>query len=838
MQTSQLPTATLPLEDAEQPKSIEEMASQPLIIEPLPCNPSAIEPLVEGVPTPPAPFPPAELHRRLPKMKLKELQEYAKMLKISSVGTKVELVERIACFSQKSAESRFVSVPSVFNREAFGGIKKRKKASEFVAQSAIIFNITKKSQCICNDMGSKESQPTLKCEKCGSFQHKECVGKNSSLRPYECPLCLISKLDPLVPVVSKSALIDPLLTPITCSDSTLFPLVYESIFNVTSKQLDSNNGRRIYIRCIRLDGKSSVHTWPIYGQILLNGKQIETFHIPKGPLPAKRKDQPKQLTREDLLEGGNRLRFIRLADSEGLTETETKALGEDLQHVYAFAVVETEALEPEALIRRVCAQNRPTVEESRERFMAQLKKQLDNSSDEDCMCEDNDIELSCSDPYLPGTLMNIPVYSKRCKHLASFDLERYVRMNQKMRLWKCPHCFEKALDLVVDSYFEQLLVAIRPLNLSLPKIQVDKNGVFTIDGKISIKYMDGKFLFTKDEAKENFRVKITLPKEINKSKADSCKSRNTPRSNSEFVMMPEEQSFPFFSVPQLAFFQGIPSLSFDQIAKRGKLDGFGDSSTIVTIPKVVQPNTAPMDGIERSRLLESDKLPCTPKSTPKASDAIGKLLVAQISFNSRGVKKAKEGQKRDMGQTLQDLRRIRNDARRRARQCKDEAVISYPDPSRDAEKLSKRAKKWKRFSDYFKSMGNDPIFYKANRTYNTGSKRRLEEMLQHQREVVAKTHLAFKEPARTRELNSLPMNLSNNQAFIPQSVNPYQILGYCASPDASMAGYEVGRAGGYFDQQLYYGQTCSVPGKLLGHPQAGKIVYAPCVYLPNNHPSN
>eukprot|EP00826_Nyctotherus_ovalis_P065035 TRINITY_DN9550_c0_g1_i13.p1 TRINITY_DN9550_c0_g1~~TRINITY_DN9550_c0_g1_i13.p1 ORF type:complete len:265 (+),score=39.25 TRINITY_DN9550_c0_g1_i13:173-967(+) len=253
----------------------------------------------------------------------------------------------------------------------------------------------------------------------------------------------------------------------------------------------------------------------------------------------------------------------------------------------------------------------------------------------------------------------------------------------------------------------------------------------------------------------------------------------------------------------------------------------------------MQPNMVPMDGIEHSKLLESDKLPCTPKSTPKAPDTIGKLLIGQISFNSRGAKKAKEGQKRDMGQTLKDLRKICNNARRRANLCKDGAAISYPDQSRDAEKLSKRAKKWKRFSDYFKSMDEDPIFYRASKMYNTGGRRRLEEVLHNQRELVAKAHLAPKESARTRELSSLPMNPSSSQKFMPSPVSPYRFLGYCPPSDGSMAGYEIGRTRGFFDQQqLYYGQPCSVPGKLLGHPQTGKIVYAPCVYLPNNHPSN
>ena len=66
--------------------------------------------------------------------------------------------------------------------------------------------------------------------------------------------------------------------------------------------------------------------------------------------------------------------------------------------------------------------------------------------DDECICEESSVKINCTDPYLPMTIIKVPVYGKRCRHIQSFDLETFIRMNGRMKLWNCPHCIEKVFD--------------------------------------------------------------------------------------------------------------------------------------------------------------------------------------------------------------------------------------------------------------------------------------------------------------------------------------------------------------------------------------------------------
>ena len=136
-----------------------------------------------------------------------------------------------------------------------------------------------------------------------------------------------------------------------------------------------------------------------------------------------------------------------------------------------------------------------------------------NIDDDECICEENTLELPCTDPYLPGTMMRTPVYSKVCKHLQCFDLERFIKMNERMKRWTCPHCSEKAIELIVNTYLEALLVTIRPLDLDIPKIVVDRDGDFKVNDTCRIKYINGKFLLEQSQPKADLFVRLQLPKE-------------------------------------------------------------------------------------------------------------------------------------------------------------------------------------------------------------------------------------------------------------------------------------------------------------------------------------
>lgn len=772
------------------------------------------------------------VHRRLERMNLKDLRNYAKTLNVPNANLKADLIKRIMNNLQANLG---IKVPSTVCPNTFRLPDKFSNASTLFAQSTILFDRVRRSECICNGIYNDEPV-TVKCTRCGVTQHSICVAKNAGLDPYECPECLMARLDPLLPVAAKAFALGPLVIPITYSNRNYPPQVYESVFNVSAEQLREENGKELYVRCVRLDGKCNEHVWPIAGCIYINEKLIELFQIGKENISAKRKDHPILLKKENLVEGPNKVLFVRIANPPKTSEFGLRKLKEDLQYTYAFAVVETETLTAEDLVRRVNTRSRPSVEASRERFMRQLRKQQAVMVSDECICQDADVELPCSDPYLPGTPMKIPVYSKCCKHLQSFDLERFITMNSKMKLWKCPHCYEKALELVVDTYFEQLLAVIQPLNLSLPKIKVDQDGNFTINDDIKVKYAGGKLSIAKEEPQEDFRVRIILPKKILKPEFNSsCKMENGKVPVKDSVVGKQEQPLQFIPIPQLAPTRGVPSLNFDQIAKRPMMSGYSTSNTLVTIPRVVG-GPAQAEGIE---FLDSNKVSSAPEQLLKDQETAGKFFLPQVTFDNQTVKKAEEC---DVSQHKTDVAEMCNSSKNKLSSLLSGPSITYPEQSCECKRLNRRIRKWEAFSDYY-CMTEELKAVKGNKEKTSGSKRLLKEALLQQRIANAKTHLA-KENDKPASPTALPtMSSQSNPSVMPFTAtppaNPYQFFEYCISPDSKVPGLRLGGVPGFLNpQQMLYKPPYQLPGRLIGNSQGEKIIYAPYVYLPNNYPGS
>lgn len=350
-------------------------------------------------------------------------------------------------------------------------------------------------QCVCQSK-LPESKALLECSRCHSIQHDGCMGLNAELNPYECPSCLLSKLDPLLQC--KRVVVGPNI--ISTLNENLNGIinrdVYEKSFALTQQQLDSNS---LYIRCIRLDGKDLGHYWPLHSRLYINGKLVETFRPPKDQAPRKRKDSPKLIRAEHCVAGTNQILLVKVNSSKDLTEKQARLVNIDKTCPYVFSIVETVRFTEELLVEKVRRESRPSLEESRRTFMKKLRAQYRIGSSEDCICEAALIQVPCTDPYLPETMMQTPVYGKRCKHLQSFDLERFVRMNGRMSLWKCPYCFEKAFELEVDTYYEALLVSIKSLNIRSPEISVDRHGTFTINNYTAV-FDNHKFTITKTDS--------------------------------------------------------------------------------------------------------------------------------------------------------------------------------------------------------------------------------------------------------------------------------------------------------------------------------------------------
>ena len=358
---------------------------------------------------------------------------------------------------------------------------------------------------------------------------------------YECPTCLLSKLDLFLPVTPDGILVPPRIVPIMNQsfNSHCNKTQYEVTFELTKEQFLSKSSKEIYIRCIKLDGKSMEHAWPLYGRLCINSKVIETFWFPKDLVSCKRNDQPRLFKYENFKVCLNKLLIVRSNSMKGLNEKQKKLLAEDEKNQYVFSMMEVECLNVKLLIERILASNKPTIEESRKIFMEKLESQYKNIYNDECICEEPFIEVPWSDPYLPETIIEIPAYGKYCKHIQPFDLTRFIQMNERAKLWKCPYCNEKILDIVVDTYYQEFLSIIKGLNLQSLKITVNRDGEFYMNNDSKVIFVNNAFSITNLNNPNSMHDVINFEEQKNEgmaSKIQGSKEGIENKSNDNVIM--------------------------------------------------------------------------------------------------------------------------------------------------------------------------------------------------------------------------------------------------------------------------------------------------------------
>jgi len=101
---------------------------------------------------------------------------------------------------------------------------------------------------------------------------------------------------------------------------------------------------------------------------------------------------------------------------------------------------------------------------------------------------DNDLEFASTSLRLPldcpamRIRMRMPGRATTCKHVHSFDLDGYLRMNEKKPTWLCPVCNKPALysDLFIDQFFIDV-IAKCPSNAKA--IEYETNGQWKAVGE-------------------------------------------------------------------------------------------------------------------------------------------------------------------------------------------------------------------------------------------------------------------------------------------------------------------------------------------------------------------
>jgi len=346
--------------------------------------------------------------------------------------------------------------------------------------------------CICTQpiTASDDADSLIKCinAKCGKFFHKTCmkVGPTADDYPlFECPDCILSKSDPLHEVIK--ALVAPYIVDNIAREFKIDQMLY--------REVKDNDDIGVEVRCIRLENKSHEQCWPHQGGLELNNTKLLEFRPLQLNSSLKRRKDEKFYS-SDIKSGTNsvQLKFVKGSDPRNPDGEET----------YVAAVYLVKKITCESLLQTIKAENKRSVEDCKK----MLAEEIANSGiDIDkVLCP-----LTCVYDMQP---LKTPAKGAYCKHPNCFSLENFVNLWQKnnQRKWTCPICKVKSYDLIVDSYFEEILQDAKQKNL-------DKS----VTTNVEI-LKDGSYRFVKEETHDEedpeLRAQIKIEKPADASSAN------------------------------------------------------------------------------------------------------------------------------------------------------------------------------------------------------------------------------------------------------------------------------------------------------------------------------
>ena len=321
--------------------------------------------------------------------------------------------------------------------------------------------------CICSVAVTDEQENLiLVCinKDCQRKVHIACVkvkADTEDAKIYECFDCVLKRCDPLHEVLST------LKSPSVLNNSKLdFMLDTEYI-----RMANTNEAIGVEIRCIRLEEKNIEQTWPHQGELYVNSRrELEFKPLQQNSSLKKRKDE-KLFTR-NVVPGLNSL-FIKFApknDGQKGKNPETET--------YVAGIYVVKKLQPNELIDKLKQNCKRGTEECKNKIV----KQFGNSA---IQIDKLSYGLSCVLDMQP---LKTPAKGAHCKHVNCFSLENYVSVWYKnnQRKWLCPICKLKAYDIVIDTYFQEILKNAEEADVfssEFPEVTFNNMAEYTFTGK-------------------------------------------------------------------------------------------------------------------------------------------------------------------------------------------------------------------------------------------------------------------------------------------------------------------------------------------------------------------
>eukprot|EP00357_Protocruzia_adherens_P002559 CAMPEP_0115012466 /NCGR_PEP_ID=MMETSP0216-20121206/24752_1 /TAXON_ID=223996 /ORGANISM="Protocruzia adherens, Strain Boccale" /LENGTH=535 /DNA_ID=CAMNT_0002381525 /DNA_START=56 /DNA_END=1660 /DNA_ORIENTATION=+ len=292
--------------------------------------------------------------------------------------------------------------------------------------------------CICDNISPMSEENLIQCTTCQKFQHRDCMKANVDLPEYECILCqakMINPFDEVMDVFCHPFGLEPTKQAGNEGKKKKRSFMYQSS---TKTKIHSAAGKyQIQIRCLKLDGIGYEHTWPKWGKVSVNSREVMEFKMPDNPNARKRKDDAINITTLCQI-GMNEIEFSMHSDPAD----------------YAVVIL---------MIRRVphaelSEQIRESCVMGYEEAKVNMLKSLRPSEEGDIQIVSDFIELKLKCP-ITMKPMQTPVRGSKCNHQQCFNLETYLETISKTRMkkWMCPYCKSKVFRMCVDPFVKEIL---------------------------------------------------------------------------------------------------------------------------------------------------------------------------------------------------------------------------------------------------------------------------------------------------------------------------------------------------------------------------------------------
>ena len=351
---------------------------------------------------------------KLQQLKVNDLRNVCKKLKLKCSGKRTELESRLITFlltPEGQKEARETLDPSFI--------------TNFYSHSTQLTN------CICAGKGAGQ---TISCTRCKGLSHVNCISHCAKMNHYECPECQFLQMEPLDQVVE--CIVKPFLVVskgISNSNTQHFEFPQDKL-----EQLFKAKGElQVQVRCLKLDGSGFTQQWPKLGCLVLNEALAQEFRPPQNHNAKKRKDEPLNVTM--ILKNQNSISIVKMNDPD----------------TYVAGVFIVSIKKEEEVIRAIKLKPKVSIQEAK---LFVTKKLNLGDSEIGTQC----VKLSVKCPFTM-TLMETPVRGVNCDHIQCFNLDPFIRLQRSSRVnrWKCPICKGFAFNLVVDEFFETIIEEAR-----------------------------------------------------------------------------------------------------------------------------------------------------------------------------------------------------------------------------------------------------------------------------------------------------------------------------------------------------------------------------------------